>query len=85
MAITVYSRTFKKELDMVQLLNHYSSDNALNFSDFKEFVAFDAECPICNVSGAIVVSEGYSKRTNKIVSQSHFSFRTKDGTDAHKV
>lgn len=44
MAITVYSRTFKKELDMVQLLNHYSSDNALNFSDFKEFVAFDAEC-----------------------------------------
>lgn len=85
MAITVYSRTFKKELDIVQLLNLYSSNNVLNFSDFKEFVAFDAECPICNVSGAIVVSEGYSKTTNKIVSQSHFSFRTKDGTDAHKI
>lgn len=77
MAITVYSRTFKKELDIVQLLNLYSSNNVLNFSDFKEFVAFDAECPICNVSGAIVVSEGYSKTTNKIVSQSHFSFRKK--------
>lgn len=85
MAITVYSRTFKKELDISQLLNHYSSSNILKFSDFKEFVAFDAECPICNVSGAIVVSEGYSKTTNKIVSQSHFSFRKKDGTDAHKI
>ncbi|QWC52485.1 hypothetical protein [Pectobacterium atrosepticum] len=85
MAITIYSRTFKKELDIVQLESQFLSNCLLDYKDFRDFVAVDAECPICNVSGAHIVSDGYSTKTNKKVRQAHFSFRKPDGTDAHKV
>ncbi len=85
MAITVYSRTFKKELDIVQLENQYLLNCSQNYKSFREFVEVDAECPICNVIGANIVSEGYSATSNKKVRQAHFAFRKQDGTDAHKI
>lgn len=85
MAITVYSKKFKRELDKEQLERLYN-ENCLNESiDFRSFVYADAECPICNVSGASFVSEGYSTKTKRKVRQAHFAFRKASGDDAHKV
>ncbi|RYM70241.1 hypothetical protein [Serratia liquefaciens] len=85
MAITVYSKRFKRELDKEQLESLYLKNVSENLDDFRRFVHEDAECPICNVTGAHYVSEGYSRITNKKVKQAHFAFRKPDDTDAHKV
>lgn len=85
MAITVYSRKFKSELDKEKLESLYLKNVSGNLDDFRRFVYEDAECPMCNVTGAYYVSEGYSKITSKKVKQAHFAFRKPDGTDAHKV
>ncbi len=85
MAITVYSRRFKSELDKEQLERLYLQNVSDNIDAFRKFVYEDAECPICNVTGAHYVSEGYSRVTSKKVKQAHFAFRKPDDTDAHKV
>jgi len=85
MAITVYSKKFKRELDKEQLENLYLKFVSNNLVGFRNFVHEDVECPICNVTGAYYISEGYSKLTNERVKQSHFAFRKPDNTDAHKV
>jgi hypothetical protein len=85
MAITVYSKKFKRELDKKQLESLYLQNVSNNLDDFRKFVYEDAECPICNVTGAHYVSEGYSKVTSRRVKQAHFAFRKPDDTDAHKV
>lgn len=85
MAITVYSKRFKRELDKEQLERLYNENALYEHQDFREFVYTDAECPICNVSGASFVSEGYSSKTKKKVKQAHFAFRKTSGEDAHKV
>lgn len=85
MAITVYSKKFQRELDKEQLESLYRKNCIKEFEDFRSFVYEDAECPICNVTGAYYVSEGFSRKTNKKVKQAHFAFRKADGTDAHKV
>lgn len=85
MAITVYSKRFKRELDKEQLESLYNVNALYEHQDFREFVYADAECPICNVSGASFVSEGYSSKTKKKVKQAHFAFRKTSGEDAHKV
>lgn len=85
MAITVYSKRFKSELDKEQLERLYIRDFTEEFRDFRNFIYEDAECPTCNVTGAYYVSEGYSRITNIKVKQAHFAFRKTDGTDAHKV
>lgn len=85
MAITVYSTKFKRELDKDQLETLYQKYMSVNSDDFKKFIFEDAECPMCNVTGAHYVSEGYSRITNKKVKQAHFAFRKPDNTDAHKV
>lgn len=85
MAITVYSKRFKRELDKEQLERLYNENALYEHQDFRDFVYADAECPICNVSGASYVSEGYSSKTKKKVKQAHFAFRKASGEDAHKV
>ncbi|MEN4637328.1 hypothetical protein ABEG70_19870 [Pantoea agglomerans] len=85
MAITVYSKRFKRELDKVQLERLYSESHLYEKEDFRSFVYTDAECPVCNVSGAYFVSEGFSTKTKKMVRQAHFAFRKSNGEDAHKV
>lgn len=85
MAITVYSKTFKRELDKNQLESLYLQNVSENLDGFRKFVYEDAECPICNVTGAHYVSEGYSRETRRKVKQAHFAFRKPDDTDAHKV
>lgn len=85
MAITVYSKTFKRELDRDQLETLYKKYISVNSDGFREFIFEDAECPMCNVTGAHYVSEGYSRLTNKKVKQAHFAFRKPDNTDAHKI
>lgn len=85
MAITVYSKIFKRELDKEQLESLYLKNVSDSFDGFRRFVHEDAECPICNVTGAHYVSEGYSRITSKKVKQAHFAFRKPDGTDAHKI
>lgn len=85
MAITAYSRTFQREVQVSQLEDlHRIFANELKLnSDFRLFVSEDVECPCCNVSNAIVVKEGYSSKTAKLVKLAHFSFRNKDGFDSH--
>lgn len=85
MAITVYSKRFKSELDKEQLERLYLENVSENLDDFRRFVLEDVECPMCNVTGAHYVSEGYSRVTSKKVKQAHFAFRKPDDTDAHKV
>lgn len=85
MPITAYSKTFKRELQVSQLQDlHSNFADKLNLNpDFRNFVKNDIECPCCNVSNAIVVSEGISSRNNKVVKQAHFSFRNNEDNDAH--
>jgi hypothetical protein len=84
-AITVYSKRFKSELDKEQLESLYLKIVSSDLDGFRVFVNEDAECPMCNVTGAHYVSEGYSRLTNKKIKQAHFAFRKPDGADAHKV
>ncbi|MCS3403230.1 hypothetical protein NYE92_10905 [Pantoea sp. B566] len=85
MAITIYSQRFKSELDKEQLERLYLKNVSDNLEGFRNFVHEDAECPMCNVTGAHYVSEGYSKKTNKKIKQAHFAFKKADSTDAHRV
>ncbi|MDN4626583.1 hypothetical protein [Erwinia sp. PsM31] len=85
MAITVYSKKFEIELDKEQLERLYLKNMSDNLDGFRQFVHEDAECPMCNATGAYYVSEGYSKITGKKVKQACFAFRKADDTDAHKV
>lgn len=85
MAITIYSKSFRSELDKEQLERLYLKNVSQEIEGFRNFVHEDAECPMCNVTGAYYVSEGYSKSTGKKVKQAHFAFKNTDGTDAHKV
>lgn len=85
MAITVYSKRFKSELDKEQLERLYLKNISDDLVGFRSFIHEDAECPMCNVSGAHYVSEGYSRVTSKKVKQAHFAFRKPDNTDAHKI
>lgn len=85
MAITIYSKSFRSELDKEQLERLYLKNVSQEIEGFRNFVHEDAECPMCNVTGAYYVSEGYSKSTGKKVKQAHFAFKKTDGTDAHKV
>lgn len=85
MAITVYSKRFKSELDKEQLERLYLKRVSNDLDGFRLFVNEDAECPMCSVTGAHYVSEGYSKLTNNKIKQAHFAFRKPDGSDAHKV
>lgn len=81
MAITAYSRTFKRELDVEQLKrlwNNHRKDNI-----FSEFVKNDIECPCCGVTGAKVVSESRSVISNIVTKQAHFAFTNNNGVDAH--
>lgn len=85
MTITIYSKSFRSELDKEQLERLYLKNVSQEIEGFKNFVYDDAECPMCNITGAYNVSEGYSKSTGKKVKQAHFAFKKTDGTDAHKV
>lgn len=85
MAITVYSKTFKSELDKEQLERLYIQNISVTLDGFRKFVYEDVECPMCNVTGAHYVSEGYSRETSRKIKQAHFAFRKPDDTDAHKV
>lgn len=84
MAITVYSKRFKSELDKDQLERLYLKNISDDLVGFRSFIHEDVECPMCNVSGAHYVSEGYSRLTSKKVKQAHFAFRNPDNTDAHR-
>ncbi|PIJ46373.1 hypothetical protein [Tatumella sp. OPLPL6] len=85
MPITVYSKTFSRELDKEQLERLYLKNISNDLTNFREFVKEDVECPMCNVTGAFFVSDGYSKETGRKIKQGHFAFRKPNDTDAHKV
>ena len=85
MPITAYSKTFKRELQVSQLEDLHSQfveQLKLN-PDFRLFVKDDVECPCCNISNGIVVREGVSNKSNKVVKQAHFSFKNNQDQDAH--
>lgn len=81
MAITAYSKTFKRELDVEQLKR--LCNNHLKEKNFAEFVKIDIECPCCGVIGARVVNESISPISNIAVKQAHFAFNNNNGVDAH--
>lgn len=83
MAITAFSKFFKRELDVQQILNLYAemADN----NNLSEFIKVDIECPCCGVTGARIVKEGVSSKTNLIVKQAHFAFTNDNGEDAHLI
>lgn len=45
MAITAYSRSFKRELDVSQVKNLFQKIQS--DIDFSEFIKVDIECPCC--------------------------------------
>ena len=81
MAITAYSRSFKRELDVSQVKNLFQKIQS--DIDFSEFIKVDIECPCCGVIGARVVSESISPTTNLAVKQAYFAFKNDSGVDAH--
>lgn len=85
MPITAYSKTFKRELQVDQLEDLHSKflENLKLNKDFRLFVKDDIECPCCNISNGIVVREGVSNKSNKVVKQAHFSFKNNQDQDAH--
>jgi hypothetical protein len=87
MAITAFSKTFNREVDVKQLHNlHQKFEKDLRLvPDFRKFVESDIECSCCNISGARIVNEGVSITTQKIVKQAHFAFKGKNEGDSHLV
>lgn len=83
MAITAYSKSFKRELDAEQLKRLFNDH--LKDKNFAEFVKIDIECPCCGVVGARVVNESISPISNIAVKQAHFAFKNNNGVDAHLV
>ncbi|MFW6511846.1 hypothetical protein [Acinetobacter baumannii] len=81
MAITAYSKSFKRELDVEQLKRLFNDH--LKDKNFAEFVKIDIECPCCGVVGARVVNESISPISNIAVKQAHFAFKNNNGVDAH--
>ena len=83
MPITAYSKTFKRELQVDQLEDLHSKflENLKLNKDFRLFVKDDIECPCCNISNGIVVREGVSNKSNKVVKQAHFSFKNNQDQD----
>ncbi|CAH6780656.1 conserved hypothetical protein [Vibrio chagasii] len=84
MPITAYSKTFERELDVLQLQNLFNQSTLSSKYSFNDFVKVDIECPACNTKGGYVVKEGVSIKMNKVVSQTHFAFRDTNGRDAHR-
>lgn len=84
MTITIYSKTFKRELDARQLESLYREHNSDPNLSFRDFVKSDVECPVCNVSYGHYVSEGKSSLRGNVVRQAHFAFRDNMGNDAHR-
>lgn len=83
MAITAYSKKFKRELDVKQLLDLYQQlPEDINHS---EFIRTDIECPCCGTTGGRIISEGRSTKTNGVVKQAHFAFKNDNGLDTHLV
>lgn len=83
MAITAYSKKFKRELDVKQLLDLYQQlPEDINHS---EFIRTDIECPCCGTTGGRIISEGRSTKTNRVVKQAHFAFKNDNGLDTHLV
>ncbi|MDG3558489.1 hypothetical protein P7L54_21400 [Acinetobacter bereziniae] len=78
MAITVFSKTLNRELDLEKLSEFYE-ENIKNdsFLDFRSFVSSDVLCPSCRVDGAILVVSPDSKR------QKHVTFKNLKGQSAH--
>lgn len=83
MAITAYSKKFKRELDVKQLLDLYQQ--LPDDIDHSEFVRTDIECPCCGTIGGRIISEGRSIKTNRVVKQAHFAFKNDKGLDTHLV
>jgi len=81
MAITAFSKFFNRELDVQQILNLYAEIPDQN--NLSDFIKVDIECPCCGVTGARIVKEGLSSKTNLIVKQAHFAFNNDKGEDAH--
>lgn len=83
MAITAFSKKFKRELDVKQFQNLYQQfPNELDLSDFTKT---DIECPCCGVTGGRIVKEGISLKTKQAVKQAHFAFKKDDGGDSHLI
>jgi len=78
MAITVFSKTLNRELDL-EKLNEFYEENIKDdlFLDFRSFVSSDVLCPSCRVDGAILVISPDSKR------QKHVTFKNSKGQSAH--
>lgn len=92
MSKTAYSKRYKKELDVEQLLSIKTGkpieECALlieNIPDeLRHFINEDAVCPSCGVSGAVLVKGAKSKVAKKAIRQAHFRFISQDGSDAHR-
>jgi len=83
MAITAFSKMFKRELDVKQLKSLYQQlPSEINPS---EFIKIDIECPCCGVTGGRIVKEGVSSLTKLVVKQAHFAFKNDSCEDAHLV
>jgi hypothetical protein len=89
MPLTAYSRRFAAELDLEQWISRVSGipiggvqtdaiDDRLRIE-----ASEDLECPSCAARGAILVSAGVSKRTQRRVRQGTFRFVAPNGGDAH--
>lgn len=83
MAITAFSKRFKRELDVQQLQNLYQQ--LPDVIELSEFIKVDIECPCCGVTGGRIVKEGISPITKLAVKQAHFAFKSENGRDAHLV
>lgn len=83
MPITAYSKKFKSELDVEQFKNRYN--DLIEKPDLAQFVQDDIECSCCGVSGARIIKEGVSSKTNQKVKQTHFAFKNENGGDAHRI
>lgn len=83
MPITAYSKKFKSELDVEQFKNRYN--DLIEKPSLAQFVKDDIECSCCGVSGARIIKEGVSSKTNQKVKQTHFAFKDENGGDAHRI
>ncbi|WP_156343713.1 MULTISPECIES: hypothetical protein [unclassified Pseudomonas] len=91
MSKTAYSISFKRELDVEQLLALHlncSVDEAASIlgnvpADLKSFVQSDVRCPYCGVSGGLIVNAGKARGSARIVKQAHFRFVNNRGEEAH--
>lgn len=83
MAITAFSKMFKRELDVKQLQDLYQQ--LPSETNTSEFIKIDIECPCCGAIGGRIVKEGISPFTKLVVKQAHFAFKNNNGEDSHLV